>query len=164
MSTKVKFITNKTLQSNVNKLKVDVVIHDCSIRISKEQYKSMLCVANSMERMLISWTFLSYRPKERIKENRKIWWRYASYSILEQRVKPYTWSRIRKVRQNYRKYVETYKQILSNPNDTELKLDLQKYEDHLSIINVVIARQQARLLVSSNSNVFFLSRINSSLA
>ncbi|RZC35875.1 vacuolar protein sorting-associated protein 13A-like, partial [Asbolus verrucosus] len=33
----------------------------------------------------------------------------------------------------------------------ELKLDLQKYEDNLSIVNIVIARQQARLLVQSRS-------------
>lgn len=32
-----------------------------------------------------------------------------------------------------------------NPNDTELKLDLQKYEDTLDIVNVVIARQHALL-------------------
>lgn len=150
MAIKVKIITNKTVQSKVNKLQVDVVIHDCSIRASHEQYQSMLSVAESMERMLISWTFLPHRPNQTVKENRKIWWRYASYSLLEQRVKPYTWSRIRRVRENYRKYMETYKQILLNPNDTELKLDLQKYEDDLSIINVVIARQQARLLVSKD--------------
>lgn len=149
MAMKVKFLMNKSAQSIVNKLNVDMVIHDCSIRISKVQYISMLCVADSMQRMSISWAFLPHRPKQTVKENRKIWWRYASYSVLEQRVKPYTWSRMRRVRENYRKYVETYKEILLNPNDTELKIDLQKYEDELSITNVVIARQQARLLVST---------------
>lgn len=146
---KVKFVINKSAQSIVNKLQADAIIHDCSIRISKAQYKSMIHVADAMQRMLISWTFLSFRPKESIKENSKIWWSYAYNAVLEQRVKPYTWSRIRRVREKYRKYVNTYKEILLNPNDTELKLDLQKYEDDLSIINVVIARQQARLLVSN---------------
>lgn len=152
MAIKLKIVTNKTEQSNVNKLQVDVVIHDCSIRISKKQYDSMLSVADSMERMLISWCFLSYRPNQRISENRKIWWRYASYSLLEQRVKPYTWSRIRRSRENYRRYMHTYKEMLLNPNDTELKLELQKYEDDLPIINVVIARQQARLMVRSQTS------------
>lgn len=148
MGIKLKIVTNKTAQANVNKLQVDVVVHDCIIRISKEQYDSILSVADSMERMIISWMFLSVRPNQKITENRKIWWRYASFSLLEQRVKPYSWSRIRTVRQNYRRYMDTYKQILLNPNDTELKLDLQKYEDDLSIINVVLARQQAKLMVS----------------
>jgi uncharacterized protein YcsI (UPF0317 family) len=35
-------------------------------------------------------------------------------------------------------------QSLQRPNDTELKLDLQKYEDNLTILNIVIAREHAR--------------------
>ncbi|KAJ8960584.1 hypothetical protein NQ318_013873 [Aromia moschata] len=151
MTSKIKMVIHKSPAGNVTKLHTDVVVQDCNVQISKEQYDSLLAVANSMDRMLISWQFLSIRPKEKILENQKIWWRYASYALLEQRVKPYTWSRIRRVRQHYKDYMETYKQIILNPNDTELKLDLQKYEDNLSIINVVIARQQARLLVQARS-------------
>lgn len=47
-------------------------------------------------------------------------------------------------RKNYRKYKETCLQSLIRPNDTELKLDLQKYEDCLTILNIVIAREHAR--------------------
>lgn len=35
-------------------------------------------------------------------------------------------------------------QSLLRPNDTELKLDLQKYEDYLTILNIVIAREHAK--------------------
>lgn len=35
-------------------------------------------------------------------------------------------------------------QSLQRPNDTELKLDLQKYEDSLTILNIVIAREHAK--------------------
>lgn len=35
-------------------------------------------------------------------------------------------------------------QSLLRPNDTELKLDLQKYEDYLTILNMVIAREHAK--------------------
>lgn len=76
--------------------------------------------------------------------------RYAYWATLEQRVRPMTWSRIRTTRENYKKYMETYKQIIANPNDTELKLDLQQHEDNLSIVNVVIARRHTRLLVSDH--------------
>lgn len=47
-------------------------------------------------------------------------------------------------RRNYRKYKEACIQSLQRPNDTELKLDLQKYEDSLTILNIVIAREHAR--------------------
>lgn len=152
MTSKIKMVISKSATGQTTKLNTDVVVQDCNVQISKEQYDSILAVSNAMERMLISWQFLEIRPKEKILENQKIWWRYASYALLEQRVKPYTWSRIRRVRQHYKDYMETYKQIILNPNDTELKLDLQKYEDNLSIINVVIARQQARLMVSLNDH------------
>lgn len=149
MSSKIKMVINKSQNGQVSKIYTDIVVQDCNIELSKEQYDSIFAMALIMERMLISWQFLQHRPEEKIVDNQKIWWRYASYALLEQRVKPYTWSRIRRVRQHYKEYMETYKQILLNPNDTELKMDLQKYEDHLSVINVVLARQQARLTVSA---------------
>lgn len=65
-------------------------------------------------------------------------------SILNHYIKPYTWSHIAKHRKNYRNYKEMYIQSLQRPNDTELKLDLQKYEDSLTILNIVIAREHAK--------------------
>lgn len=59
-------------------------------------------------------------------------------------IKPYTWSHIAKHRRNYRTYKEACIQNLQRPNDTELKLDMQKYEDNLTILNIVIAREHAR--------------------
>lgn len=59
-------------------------------------------------------------------------------------MRPYAWARIVEHRKNYRKYKETCLQSLLRPNDTELKLDLQKYEDCLTILNIVIAREHAR--------------------
>ncbi|CAH1186159.1 unnamed protein product [Phyllotreta striolata] len=152
MSSKIKMVLEKSHNSDrVSKIHTEVVMQDCNVQLSKNQYDSVLATVDSMERMLISWQYLQHRPAQKIAENQKIWWRYASYASLEQRVKPYTWSRIRRVRQHYKEYLETYKQILLNPNDTELKLDLQKFEDNLSILNIVLARQQARLTVKERS-------------
>lgn len=67
--------------------------------------------------------------------------------VLEQRVRPYTWMAIKKHRENYNVYKKTYKSLLRSPNDIELKMDLQKCEDNLPIISVVIAREQAKFEV-----------------
>lgn len=48
---------------------------------------------------------------------------------------------------NYRNYKDVYKQTLLSPNDTELKLDLQQLEDQLSILQIVIAREHAKIEV-----------------
>jgi len=50
-------------------------------------------------------------------------------------------------RQNYKSYINVYKKVLVNPNDTELKIDLQMLEDELDIFNLVLAREHAKIEV-----------------
>lgn len=153
--------------SRISKISSDVVVQDCNLQISKSQYESILSTYDSLKRMYVTWNYLSMRPTQRIfgksedesdqnavgSKAVKSWWRYAYSGCLEQRVRPYYWSRIRMVRRNYRTYCEIYKKILLNPKDTELKLDLQQYEDKLSVVNIVIARQHTKLMV----RFFFIS-------
>ncbi|XP_017782614.1 PREDICTED: vacuolar protein sorting-associated protein 13A-like [Nicrophorus vespilloides] len=150
-TSKIKMTINRTSEGKISKLFSDVIIHDLYFQFSKEQYNYMTKLLDSLRRMFIIWNFLHMRPTVKVSENRKIWWKYAYAAALQQRVSPYSWSKIRTVRLNYRNYVELYKKILLNPNDTELKLDLQMHEDRLSVINIVIARQQARLSAQASS-------------
>lgn len=50
-------------------------------------------------------------------------------------------------RKNYKSYINVYKKLLVNPNDTELKIDLQTLEDELDIFNLVLAREHAKIEV-----------------
>jgi hypothetical protein len=50
-------------------------------------------------------------------------------------------------REIYRQYVSAYTLALLRPSDTELKVDLQKLEDQLQIIDLVISREQAKMQV-----------------
>ncbi|KAF5273457.1 hypothetical protein FQA39_LY07474 [Lamprigera yunnana] len=153
MTSKAKITVSRSPNGSITKISSDIVVQDCNVQISRKQFKSILDVKDSLNRMNISWNFLSFRPKERILDNKRIWWKYAYEALLEQRIRPYTWSRIRKVRQQYKEYTEIYKEILLNPNDTELKMDLQKYEDYLSIVNIVISRKYASVMIcAENSN------------
>lgn len=148
MTAKIKMNLSKSDNKNyISKLLTDIVVQDCNFQLTKNQYESIICVVDSLNRMLISWQFLAIRPKDKVLDNGKAWWKYACEALLEQRIRPYTWCRIRQMRNHYKDYLETYKQIILNPNDTELKMDLQKFEDNLSIVSIVIARQQARLTV-----------------
>lgn len=147
MTAKIKMTINKSSNESILKVLSDVIVQDFHVQVSQEQCQSILAVADSMNRMLISWNFLHMRPLQQIGENKREWWRYIYEALLEQRVRPYTWQRIQQARYHYRQYTDIYKKILLNPNDTELKMDLQVYEDKLPIINIVLARQQARLTV-----------------
>lgn len=148
MTTKIKITVNRNTTGKLSKVNGDIIVQDCNMQVSHGQYTSMLAVYDAMSRMMITWEFLHIRPRIRIKENAKIWWEYAYSAVVEQRVKPYIWSRIKSVRQSYKYYCSLYRQILLYPNDTELKLDLQKYEDQLSVVNIIIARQHMKLSVS----------------
>ncbi|XP_060526445.1 intermembrane lipid transfer protein VPS13C-like isoform X2 [Cylas formicarius] len=151
MLSKIRITTTKTKSGHVSDIHTEIIVQDFNAQISKEQYESASCVVDYFNRMLVSWQFLSKRPAEKVMDNLKTWWRYALWATLEQRVRPLTWSRMKRVREHYKQYMETYRQIIANPNDTELKLDLQKHEDNLSLINVIIARQHTRLLLHSRS-------------
>lgn len=50
-------------------------------------------------------------------------------------------------RHNYKNYINVYKKVLINPNDTELKIDLQMFEDELDIFNLILARENAKIEV-----------------
>lgn len=51
------------------------------------------------------------------------------------------------IRKNYKSYKNIYKKVLVNPNDTELKIDIQMLEDELDIFNLVLAREHAKIEV-----------------
>jgi hypothetical protein len=50
-------------------------------------------------------------------------------------------------REHYHNYKDTYKKTLLSPHDTELKLDLQVLEDQLGILDIVVAREHAKIEV-----------------
>ncbi|CAH0559656.1 unnamed protein product [Brassicogethes aeneus] len=127
---------------------MDYIIQDLNAYISKDQYKSFLVVSNSLERMNTSWQFLSLRPKEKILENKRKWWKYAYLALLEQRVKPYSWSRIKKVRKNFKQYVETYKNIVLKPNNTEPNNVTNTFKASIKIEGLIMEGANAEELLS----------------
>ena len=50
-------------------------------------------------------------------------------------------------REHYKNYKNAYKKMLLSPHDTELKLDVQVLEDQLGILDIVIAREHAKIEV-----------------
>ncbi|KAG1650405.1 Vacuolar protein sorting-associated protein 13C [Nymphon striatum] len=145
ISAKVKVILSKSNDAKVPKLLVDFLLQDAASQFSREQYVSVLKLIQSIQRMGINKQYLKYRPTVPLKKNAKKWWHYAYTSIAEVYIRPYSWERIKKHRQYYRQYKNLYKEKLLKPNDAEIKLDLQKLEDHLDVANILLAREHAKL-------------------
>ncbi|EFN86841.1 Vacuolar protein sorting-associated protein 13A [Harpegnathos saltator] len=141
---KIKVIIHKGTETQASRMLVDIVLQDVAMQLSEAQYATFCHIHDSLLRAIINRPHLKFRPERSVYEEPSSWWKYAYNSILNYYVKPYTWSHIVEHRQNYRKYKEACIQSLQRPNDTELKLDLQKYQDSLTILNIVIAREHAR--------------------
>ncbi|KAL1131713.1 hypothetical protein AAG570_011326 [Ranatra chinensis] len=145
ITAKMKVIVNKSNEARVPKLLVDFVLQDAATQLSRQQYLTILELSDSFQRININRKYRKYHPNKGVTGNSALWWKYAYESVLAQRVRPYTWSHVQNHRKNYRCYRDIYKQTLLKPTDTELKLDLQQCEDLLTITDVVIAREHAKL-------------------
>ncbi|XP_053983322.1 intermembrane lipid transfer protein VPS13C-like [Hylaeus volcanicus] len=161
---KIKIIIHKGNEAQTSRMLVDIVLHDVAMQVSEAQYITFCHLYDSLLRATINRPYIKYRPNETVKENPSAWWKYAYNSTLEYNVKSYTYARMIEHRKNYRKYKETCLQSLLRPNDTELKLDLQKYEDCLTILNIVIAREHARQELKNKSIEEECQNVNSSVA
>lgn len=60
---------------HVAEINTDIIVQDCNVQCSKTQYDSIMGVVDNMQRMLISWQFLSERPKEKVMDNQRAWWK-----------------------------------------------------------------------------------------
>ncbi|XP_021923386.1 vacuolar protein sorting-associated protein 13A-like isoform X4 [Zootermopsis nevadensis] len=145
ITAKMKIIVNKSNEARVPKLLADFVLQDAATQLSRQQFLSIIGLTESFQRMSINRNFRQFHPGVSVSNNTRKWWKYAYDSVLEQRVRPYTWQHIKSHREHYRKYKNTYKKTLLSPNDTELRLDLQLLEDQLAIIDIVVAREHAKI-------------------
>ncbi|KAJ0183073.1 hypothetical protein K1T71_001049 [Dendrolimus kikuchii] len=141
---KIKVLINRSGEARVPRLLLDAVLQDSAFQLSRRQYLSIDNLLSSFARIKLNRKYRHLHPGVPLSKDIKKWWNYVFNVVVEQRVRPYTWAAIKKHRENYNIYKKTYKSTLRSPNDTELKLDLQKCEDSLPIVSVVIAREQAK--------------------
>uniref|UniRef100_T1J6X9 Large ribosomal subunit protein uL13 n=1 Tax=Strigamia maritima TaxID=126957 RepID=T1J6X9_STRMM len=144
ISAKVKVIMNKSNEAKVPKLLLDFVLQDVASQLSRQQYLSVISELQSFQTMKVNERYRKYKPLFDVKGNAAAWWHYAYRAVIEESIRPYSWDRIRQHRERFREYRTLFKEFLLNSNDSELKVDLQKQEDRLDLINIVIAREQAR--------------------
>ncbi|KAL0275996.1 UNVERIFIED_CONTAM: hypothetical protein PYX00_003683 [Menopon gallinae] len=148
-SAKMKVIVSRSSEARVPKLLVDLVIQDAVVQLSRAQMQAIVAVLHLFKQINLRREFLHIRIHEPVHKNARSWWKYSYKAVLQQRVYPYTWEKIRQHRENYRQYKELYKQAALNPGDTELRLDLGRAEDKLDLSSIVIAREHAKIEIKN---------------
>lgn len=116
VSAKAKLIITKSTEATVPKLLLDVVLQDTVVQMSRAQFSSMValqeafqridknrhvflqCSRDTLMKLFVLREYRELHPGVNLRKNASLWWKYALNAVLAQRVRPYTWSSIKKHR------------------------------------------------------------------
>ncbi|KAM8960573.1 intermembrane lipid transfer protein VPS13A [Pelodytes ibericus] len=132
------------------KIDLDVNLQDIAIDFNKPQYHSVMELLESVDMMSRNLPYRKFRPDVCVHNNARKWWNYAITGILEVNVKPalhmWSWKRIRRHRQEVKKYKELYKSKITCKKPPEDVLCMtEEHEKTLDIFSITLARQQAEV-------------------
>uniref|UniRef100_A0A8C3A3N4 Vacuolar protein sorting 13 homolog C n=1 Tax=Cyclopterus lumpus TaxID=8103 RepID=A0A8C3A3N4_CYCLU len=135
------------------KAKLHLEVQNIAIEMTKPQYLTMVELLESIDYMVKNAPYRKFRPDAPVHHNAKLWWRYSFNSILEVHIRRlgrmWSWSSIRKHRENLKAYKTAYKAKLLSQNkpsqDTERHI--QDMEKILDVFNITLIRQQAHMEV-----------------
>ncbi|XP_029354917.1 vacuolar protein sorting-associated protein 13C isoform X2 [Echeneis naucrates] len=144
---------NAELELKNPKAKLHVEVQNIEIEMTRPQYLTMLELLESIDCMMKNAPYRKFRPDVPVSRNPRVWWRYSFNSILEVHIRHHShmwsWSNIKRHRENLKTYKTTYKTKLMNQNkpsqDTERQI--QDLEKVLDVFNITLARQQAHMEV-----------------
>ncbi|XP_022087078.1 vacuolar protein sorting-associated protein 13A-like [Acanthaster planci] len=129
---------------------LNLVIDSIGLAFRKKQFRDVMQMLDSFERMSRNEPFRKYRPTNPLKGNAKVWWHYAMNSILEETVrrrhKMWSWKHIKEHRRMLKEYKQLYvKKLDTSKPGKDLIANLEKIEKQLSVMNITMCRQQAEV-------------------
>ncbi|XP_052088041.1 intermembrane lipid transfer protein VPS13C-like isoform X4 [Mytilus californianus] len=118
---------------------------DCYL--SRRQYISMLKWFDAVDRLRVNMKYRKYRPNPNVRpvSNAKSWWKYAYQSVLQERIRPFSWPKIVVYRQQFKDYKHLYLQHLENPNDENITKRCKDLEYEMDVHNIMTAREDAKV-------------------
>ncbi|KAL4233207.1 hypothetical protein ACF0H5_007891 [Mactra antiquata] len=144
VSAETKVIISKDNNQAIPKFFADISLDEIEILLSRQQFLNILTLKDSFQLMSVNQKYRKYHPNVLLKISPRSWWMYAYTAVVEERIRPYSWERIREHRSRYRKYRDLYKKSLEIPNHESIKAKLWELEESLDICNIVIAREEAK--------------------
>ncbi|XP_053396044.1 intermembrane lipid transfer protein VPS13A-like isoform X3 [Mercenaria mercenaria] len=144
VSAETRLIISKDNNSSMPKVFADVSLAEIDVLLSRQQFLNILNLKDSFQLMSVNQKYRKYHPNVPLKISPRSWWMYAYTAVVEERIRPYSWERIKEHRTKYRKYKELYKKSLESPNHESTKAKLWELEESLDVGNIVMAREQAK--------------------
>jgi vacuolar protein sorting-associated protein 13A/C len=144
VSARAKLQLNKDESTTFPKQIANIIMEDIDILVSRQQFLTMLSLADSFKMMTVNQRYMKYNPNSKVKGHIKEWWKYAYTAVVEDVIRPYSWERIKAHRDRYRHYKDLYKRKLLADNEN-VSNQLLSLEEDLDIANILMAREQAKL-------------------
>ncbi|XP_027143245.1 vacuolar protein sorting-associated protein 13C isoform X3 [Larimichthys crocea] len=144
---------NAELELKAPKVNLHLEVQNIAIEMTKPQYLTMVELLESVDCMVRNAPYRKFRPDVSVHSSVKLWWRYAFNSILEVHIrrfsKMWSWSNIRKHRENLKAYKTAYRTKLLSQNkpNQDTERHIQDLEKVLDVFNITLARQQAQMEV-----------------
>ncbi|XP_052807431.1 intermembrane lipid transfer protein VPS13A-like isoform X2 [Mya arenaria] len=144
VSAEVRLIISQDNNLAIPKLFTDVTLEDIEILLSRQQFLNILSLKDSFQMMSVNQKYRKYHPNVPLKISPRSWWVYAYTAVVEERIRPYSFERIKAHREKYREYKNLYSKYLSNRDDKDITERLAELEGGLDVANIVMAREQAK--------------------
>ncbi|XP_043195691.1 vacuolar protein sorting-associated protein 13-like [Amphibalanus amphitrite] len=137
----------------IPKVWLNLVLEQLAVGVTKYQYRDMMELLQSMERMTLAQPYRKYRPQvTQYHGHAAEWWRFAYKCVLNEMVRRrrrnWSWVHMKSYRDMCQRYAKAYKTKLTTkkvPADVQARID--DYEFKLDIVNVIMIRQKVQLEV-----------------
>ncbi|XP_037079411.1 vacuolar protein sorting-associated protein 13-like [Pollicipes pollicipes] len=141
----------------IPKVWLSLVLEELSVGLTKYQYRDLMELLQSMERMTLAQPYRKYRPQLReYKGHAREWWLFAYKCVLNETVRRrrrnWAWVHIKAYRDMCRRYVKAYKTKLTTKKPPPDVLSrIEDYEYKLDIVNVIMIRRQVQMEVDKQA-------------
>ncbi|XP_023933797.2 intermembrane lipid transfer protein Vps13 isoform X2 [Bicyclus anynana] len=143
-----------SVKFSIPKVILSLHMEQLFVSLTKSQYRDMMLLADSMDRMTKGAPYRKYRPDlKSYKGHYKAWWHFAFKCILEEEVKRrrrnWDWNHMLSHRQLCKDYASAYQCQLSSKGkvSTENKCVIENAEKTLDLLNLVVIRQRIQMEV-----------------
>ncbi|XP_031336343.1 vacuolar protein sorting-associated protein 13 isoform X2 [Photinus pyralis] len=142
-----------TPQFTIPKVHLNLEMEKLHLGINRSQYRDIIALADSMDRMTKGVPYRKYRPElTSYKSHYKEWWLFAYNAVLDdvrRRRRNWSWEHMKAHRLMCENYAKLYQQKLTQKKlSSEAQVHLQKYEEELDIFNIVVTRQKIEVEVA----------------
>lgn len=138
-----------TPKFSIPKVILSLHMEQLSVGLTKSQYRDLMLLADSMDRMSKGAPYRKYRPDlKNYRGHYTEWWKFAYTCVLEEEVKRrrrnWDWTHMLNHRNLCREYANVYQCKLTSKGkmSSQQQAVLDKGERHLDLLNLVVIRQR----------------------